>query len=50
MPVNDKNLIWIDMEMTGLDPERDRIIEIEKLVNEDNMDILEEGMVLEINQ
>ena len=28
MSANENNLIWIDLEMTGLDPERDRIIEI----------------------
>ena len=28
MSANENNLIWIDLEMTGLDPERDRIIEM----------------------
>ncbi len=31
MSANENNLIWIDLEMTGLDPERDRIIEIATL-------------------
>ncbi|KYP96348.1 oligoribonuclease [Sodalis-like endosymbiont of Proechinophthirus fluctus] len=50
MPVNDNNLIWIDLEMTGLDPERDRIIEIATLVTDANLAILAEGPVLAIYQ
>ncbi|HHZ4377211.1 TPA: exonuclease domain-containing protein, partial [Escherichia coli] len=34
MSANENNLIWIDLEMTGLDPERDRIIEIATLVTD----------------
>ncbi len=50
MPVNENNLIWIDLEMTGLDPERDRIIEIASLVTDANLNILAEGPVLAIHQ
>ncbi|MEA9389818.1 oligoribonuclease [Acerihabitans sp. TG2] len=50
MPVNENNLIWIDLEMTGLDPERDRIIEIASLVTDANLVILAEGPVLAIHQ
>lgn len=50
MSVNDNNLIWIDLEMTGLDPERDRIIEIATLVTDANLNILAEGPVLAIHQ
>ncbi|AFP84516.1 oligoribonuclease [secondary endosymbiont of Ctenarytaina eucalypti] len=50
MPVNDNNLIWIDLEMTGLDPERDRIIEIATLVTDVHLTILAEGPVLAIHQ
>lgn len=50
MPVNNNNLIWIDLEMTGLDPERDRIIEIATLVTAANLTILAEGPVLAIHQ
>ncbi|MBV1885102.1 MAG: oligoribonuclease, partial [Gammaproteobacteria bacterium] len=32
MAVNDQNLIWIDLEMTGLDPDQDVIIEIATIV------------------
>lgn len=45
-----KNLIWIDLEMTGLDPERDRIIEIATVVTDSNLEVLSEGPVLAIHQ
>lgn len=44
MAENQNNLIWIDLEMTGLDPERDRIIEIATLVTDANLNILAEGL------
>lgn len=44
------NLIWIDLEMTGLDPERERIIEIATVVTDANLNILAEGPVMAINQ
>ena len=47
---NENNLIWIDLEMTGLDPERDRIIEIATLVTDANLNILAEGPVLAVHQ
>lgn len=37
------NLIWIDLEMTGLDPERDVIVEIASLVTDDNLELVAEG-------
>jgi len=37
------NLVWIDLEMTGLDPERERIIEIATVVTDSNLNILAEG-------
>ncbi|SLM64752.1 MULTISPECIES: oligoribonuclease [Dickeya] len=48
--VNEHNLIWIDLEMTGLDPERDRIIEIATLVTDANLNILAEGPTLAVHQ
>lgn len=48
--VNENNLIWIDLEMTGLDPERDRIIEIATLVTDANLNILAEGPTLAVHQ
>lgn len=48
--VDDNNLIWIDLEMTGLDPECNRIIEIATLVTDPNLSILAEGPVLAVHQ
>lgn len=47
---NNQNLIWIDLEMTGLFPERDRIIEIATVVTDANLNILAEGPVFAIHQ
>jgi oligoribonuclease len=44
------NLIWIDLEMTGLSPEKDRIIEIATVVTDSELNILAEGPVLAIKQ
>ncbi|HBO39245.1 MAG TPA: oligoribonuclease, partial [Pasteurellaceae bacterium] len=50
MQLDKQNLIWIDLEMTGLDPERERIIEIATIVTDKNLNILAEGPVLAIHQ
>jgi oligoribonuclease len=47
---NNQNLIWIDMEMTGLLPEHDRIIEIATVVTDMQLNIIAEGPVLAIHQ
>ena len=44
------NLIWIDLEMTGLSPERDSIIEIATVVTDKTLNELAEGPVLAIRQ
>lgn len=44
------NLVWMDLEMTGLDPQTDRILEIATLVTDANLEILAEGPVLAIHQ
>ena len=43
-----KALIWIDLEMTGLDTQKDEIIEIATIITDDNLNILAEGPVLAI--
>ncbi|WP_032092867.1 oligoribonuclease [Necropsobacter rosorum] len=50
MQLDKQNLIWIDLEMTGLDPEKERIIEIATIVTDKNLNILAEGPVLAIHQ
>ncbi len=47
---NDDNLIWIDLEMTGLEPDHDTIIEIATIVTDVNLNSLAEGPVLAIHQ
>ena len=44
------NLIWIDLEMTGLDPLQERIIEIATVVTDSELNILAEGPSIAINQ
>lgn len=48
--MNDDNLIWIDLEMTGLSPENDVIIEIATIVTDADLQILAEGPVYAIYQ
>ena len=50
MPVNNENLVWIDMEMTGLHPETDVVLEIATIVTDKDLNILAEGPVLAIYQ
>ncbi|QCI22394.1 oligoribonuclease [Buchnera aphidicola] len=50
MKINKKNLIWIDLEMTGLDPKTHRIIEIATLITDDQLNIVSEGPVISIYQ
>jgi oligoribonuclease len=50
MPASAANLIWIDLEMTGLVPEQHRIIEIATIVTDSNLEILAEGPVVAIHQ
>jgi oligoribonuclease len=50
LPASDQNLIWIDLEMTGLYPDTDRIIEIAVVVTDLNLGNRVEGPVLAIHQ
>ena len=47
---NEFRLVWLDMEMTGLDPEKERIIEVAVVVTEPDLTIVAEGPVLVIHQ
>jgi oligoribonuclease len=47
---NEFNLVWVDMEMTGLDPDNDRIIEVAVVVTDPHLNVLAEGPVFAIHQ
>ena len=44
------NLVWLDLEMTGLDPRTDRILEVATIVTDVNLNILAEGPVIAVHQ
>ncbi|MGH8580280.1 MAG: oligoribonuclease [Gammaproteobacteria bacterium] len=50
MALSEKNLIWIDLEMTGLDPDTDRILEIATVVTDSELHVIAQGPVLAIRQ
>ena len=42
------HLVWIDLEMTGLNPEQDRIIEMATIITDGDLNVIAEGPVLAI--
>ena len=50
MALDSDRLIWIDLEMTGLNPDRDVIIEIATIITDKELTILAQGPVLAIHQ
>jgi oligoribonuclease len=50
LAASDQNLVWIDLEMTGLYPDRDRIIEIAVVVTDPQLAVRIEGPVLAVHQ
>lgn len=50
MSVNQTHLVWLDMEMSGLDPETCRILEVAVVVTDANLETVAEGPVLAIHQ
>ena len=49
-PSKDENLVWLDLEMTGLDPRTDRILEVATIVTDAHLNILAEGPVIAVHQ
>ncbi len=50
MPQSPNNLVWLDLEMTGLLPEQDCIIEIATIVTDSELNVLAEGPIFAIHQ
>ena len=50
MTVSAQNLVWIDMEMTGLDPEQNVVLEIATIITDKDLNVLAEGPVIAIHQ
>lgn len=50
MPLDEQNLVWIDMEMTGLDPETCVVLEIATIVTDKELNLLAQGPVIAVHQ
>lgn len=50
MPQNNTHLVWIDMEMSGLNPDTDAVLEVALVVTDKDLNLVEEGPVLVLHQ
>ena len=50
MAQDPKTLIWLDMEMTGLEPDRDRIIEMAVVLTNESLEVIAESPVIAVHQ
>jgi len=50
MPQNNTHLVWIDMEMSGLNPDTDSVLEVALVVTDKDLNLVEEGPVLVLHQ
>lgn len=50
MAQNDTHLVWIDMEMSGLEPDSDSVLEVALIVTDKDLNLIEEGPVLVVHQ
>lgn len=50
MAQNDTHLVWVDMEMSGLDPDKDVILEVALVVTDKDLNLVQEGPVLVVHQ
>ncbi|MEK7792222.1 MAG: oligoribonuclease [Pseudomonadota bacterium] len=50
MAQDNNNLIWVDMEMTGLNPDTDRIIEVALVITDSQLNVVAEGPILVVHQ
>lgn len=50
MSYSESNLVWVDMEMTGLNPDTDKVIEIATIVTDSQLNVIAEGPVFAIHQ
>ncbi|MEW6678426.1 MAG: oligoribonuclease [Pseudomonadota bacterium] len=50
MPQVDTHLVWLDMEMSGLDPDNDKVLEIALIVTDKDLNVVAEGPVLVVHQ
>lgn len=48
--MDNNNLVWMDLEMTGLDPDTDKVLELAVIVTDENLNILAEGPVVVLHQ